>query len=163
MEAGDLQATEAIRNGGKYCIVIHSTKMDHASSQRFAGSIGRLSGSKHNIEFETFQIDRCDIDNSLELVMKHKAQFKRADFIIAENDFSAYGVVEALKTLAVNIPHEVTVIGFGNHMISTISNPKLTTVQYPFHQMLNEVVHRIEKQTIQINQFRPTLVKRQTS
>ncbi|MDO6539752.1 LacI family DNA-binding transcriptional regulator [Alteromonas stellipolaris] len=163
LEAGVLQATEALKNGGKYGIVIHSTKMDHASSQRFAGTIGRLSGSKHNIEFETFHIDLCNIDSSIELVMKHEAQFKRADFVIAENDFSAYGVVEALKALAVNIPHEVTVIGFGNHMISTISYPKLTTVQYPFHQMLHEVVHRIEKQTIQTNQFRPTLVKRQTS
>ncbi|MDP2596918.1 LacI family DNA-binding transcriptional regulator [Alteromonas stellipolaris] len=163
LEAGVLQATEAIKNGGKYGIVIHSTKMDHTSAQRFAGIIGRLSGSTENIEFEAMHVDQCDIEKSIELIMQNKAQFTRADFVITENDFSAYGVVDALKTLGLNVPHDVTVIGFGNHMISTLSYPKLTTIQYPFHQMLNEVVHRIEKQTIQTNQFRPTLVKRQTS
>lgn len=163
LDAGVLQAKEALRNGGRYGIVVYSATFNHASAQRFSGIIGTLSNHKGPLEVETLSLTKCDIDSSFDLVNENAALFRRADFVIAENDFAAYGVINALKTMGLRIPHETTVVGFGNHMISTLSYPKLTTVQYPFNQMLNEIVYRIEKGKTRTRDFRPTLVKRQSS
>ena len=163
LDAGALQAKEALRNGGRYGIVVYSATFNHASAQRFSGIIGTLSNHKGPLEVETLSLTKCDIDSSFDLVNENAALFRRADFVIAENDFAAYGVINALKTMGLRIPHETTVVGFGNHMISTLSYPKLTTVQYPFNQMLSEIVYRIEKGKIRTRDFRPTLVKRRSS
>lgn len=163
LDAGVLQAKEALRNGGRYGIVVYSATFNHASAQRFSGIIGTLSNHKGPLEVETLSLTKCDIDSSFDLVNENAALFRRADFVIAENDFAAYGVINALKTMGLRIPHETTVVGFGNHMISTLSYPKLTTVQYPFNQMLSEIVYRIEKGKTRTRDFRPTLVKRQSS
>lgn len=163
LDAGVLQAKEALRNGGKFGIVVYSATFNHASAQRFSGIIGTFSNHNGPLEVETLPLTKCDIDSSFDLVNGNAALFRRADFVIAENDFAAYGVINALKTMGLRIPHETTVVGFGNHMISTLSYPKLTTVQYPFNQMLNEIVYRIEKGRIRTRDFRPTLVKRQSS
>ncbi|BCO19678.1 transcriptional regulator [Alteromonas sp. KC3] len=163
LDAGILQAEEALRNGGRFGIVVYSVLFNHASAQRFSGIIGTLSSHKGPLEVETLSLTKSDIDSAFDLVTENDALFKRADFIITENDFAAYGVINALKTMGLRIPHEISVIGFGNHMISTLSYPKLTTVQYPFNQMLNEVVYRIGKGKIRTRDFRPTLVKRQSS
>lgn len=163
LDAGALQAKEALRNGGRYGIVVYSATFNHASAQRFSGIIGTLSNHKGPLEVETLSLTKCDIDSSFDLVNENAALFRRADFVIAENDFAAYGVINALKTMGLKIPHETTVVGFGNHMISTLSYPKLTTVQYPFNQMLSEIVYRIEKGKTRTRDFRPTLVKRQSS
>jgi DNA-binding LacI/PurR family transcriptional regulator len=163
LEAGVLQATEALKNGGRFGIVVHSAQLNHASAQRFSGIIGALSSHNAPLEFKTMALEKCDIDSVLNLVLDNEQLFKRADFVITENDFAGYGVINALKSMSLRVPHEVAVVSFGNHMISTLSYPKLTTIQYPFHQMLSEIVYRIEKGRRRVSNFRPTLVKRQSS
>lgn len=163
LDAGTLQAEEALKNGGTFGIVVYSKKFNHASAQRFSGIIGTLSSCEVSLEFETLAVDKCDIDSAFALAVQNESMFKRADFIITENDFAAYGVINALKTMGVKVPHQVAVVGFGNHMISTLSYPKLTTIQFPFNQMLNEIVYRIENNKVRTDYFRPTLVRRQSS
>lgn len=163
LDAGILQAKEALKSGGKFGVVVYSASLNNASAQRFSGIIGMLSNYKGTLEIETLSLAKCDIDSAYDLAMQNDRLFKRADFIIAENDFAAYGIVNAFKTMEIRVPHEVTVVGFGNHMISTLCYPKLTTIQYPFNQMLNEIVYRIERRKIRTHDFRPTIVKRQSS
>lgn len=50
------------------------------------------------------------------------------DAIFAVNDMTAAGTVNALKKLGYRIPDDVSVIGFTDGLVSTVTDPPLTTV-----------------------------------
>lgn len=55
--------------------------------------------------------------------------------IFATSDEIAYGVMDAIKDMGLNVPGDVAVAGFGNSRMSSLVEPKLTTVELPFHKM----------------------------
>jgi LacI family transcriptional regulator len=55
----------------------------------------------------------------------------RFDAIFTVNDFTAAGVIKALKDNNISVPKDVSVVGFGNDYISEMIDPPLTTVSQP--------------------------------
>lgn len=55
--------------------------------------------------------------------------------IIAINDLSAYGVIQALTQSGVSVPGDISVIGLDNIMYSEMISPPLTTVEMPSSNM----------------------------
>ena len=62
-------------------------------------------------------------------------QSSRPTAIFAANNFILLGVVKALRELQLNVPDDVSVVGFDNIPQSAMINPSLTTVQQPLEQM----------------------------
>jgi DNA-binding LacI/PurR family transcriptional regulator len=52
----------------------------------------------------------------------------RPDGIFAMNDSAALGALRALRRAGVDVPHEVSVIGFDDIVESSLSTPALSTV-----------------------------------
>lgn len=55
--------------------------------------------------------------------------------VIASNDESAVGVMEALRDAGLVVPHDVAVIGFDNRLESRAQIPLLTTVHHPMFEL----------------------------
>lgn len=55
--------------------------------------------------------------------------------IFATSDEIAYGAMDAIKDNNLNVPGDIAVAGFGNSRMSNLVEPKLTTVELPFHKM----------------------------
>lgn len=55
--------------------------------------------------------------------------------IITQNDDAATGVLEALGEAELNVPEEVSVVGFDGTEISELSTPALTTVELPLQEI----------------------------
>jgi LacI family transcriptional regulator len=55
--------------------------------------------------------------------------------IIAFNDLVAAGVVRAARTLGIDIPGEVSVVGFDDIVLASLVEPALTTVRAPKYEM----------------------------
>ena len=55
--------------------------------------------------------------------------------IFATSDEIAYGAMDAVKDMGLRIPEDIAVAGFGNSRMSNLVEPKLTTVELPFHKM----------------------------
>lgn len=55
--------------------------------------------------------------------------------IIASNDLSAIGVVEAAQARGVNVPQDLSVVGFDDVEMAATINPPLTTFHQPLKQM----------------------------
>ncbi len=53
------------------------------------------------------------------------------DAIFTVNDFTAAGVIKALKNNGISVPNDVSVVGFGNDHIAEMVEPTLTTVLQP--------------------------------
>ncbi len=57
------------------------------------------------------------------------------DAIFAANDQMAYGVLEVAEQRGIQVPGEMTVIGFDDNLLSSHVRPSLTTVHQPFFEM----------------------------
>ncbi len=57
------------------------------------------------------------------------------DAIFVTSDVMAMGVIDALKGMQVAVPEEVAVVGFDNIRVSSLVEPKLTTIEKPLHNM----------------------------
>ncbi|NLD19366.1 MAG: LacI family transcriptional regulator [Clostridiales bacterium] len=55
--------------------------------------------------------------------------------IFTSSDPIAYGAIDAIKDSGLRVPEDIAVAGFGNSRMSNLIEPKLTTVELPFHKM----------------------------
>lgn len=95
---------------------------------------------------------------------KCKEIFSQKDLptaIFAFNDLMAAGVIEAANKLGMNVPSDLSVIGFDNREFSYFYKPKLTTIALPLREMgiksaeiLIDVINdniKIEKKEIKLS------------
>ena len=60
--------------------------------------------------------------------------------IFACNDLLAAGVIQAAKEANLNLPEDLSIVGFDNTVLSTTTSPMLTTVSQPMKEMGAKVV-----------------------
>ncbi|MEJ5315199.1 MAG: substrate-binding domain-containing protein [Anaerolinea sp.] len=65
------------------------------------------------------------------------------DALIASNDESAIGAMDALKQAGLRIPEDVAVIGFDNRLEGTVQQPPLTSVHVPLFNMGYQAVEQM--------------------
>ena len=66
----------------------------------------------------------------------------RPTAVFAANDLEALGVLEAARQLGLQVPGDLSVVGFDDSLLATTASPRLTTVSQSFAQM-GEVAYRI--------------------
>jgi LacI family transcriptional regulator len=59
----------------------------------------------------------------------------RPTAVFAANDLSAFGVLEVAHELGLRVPQDLSVVGFDDIPEAASSNPRLTTVAQPLHEM----------------------------
>ncbi|WP_372634208.1 LacI family DNA-binding transcriptional regulator [Cohnella sp.] len=64
------------------------------------------------------------------------AREERPSAIFCCNDLLAIGALQAAKEAGVRVPEQLSVIGFDDTILSTVTNPALTTVAQPMDQMV---------------------------
>lgn len=55
-------------------------------------------------------------------------------------DRVAYLLINQLKTMGYKVPEDISIVGYDNHIYSTISNPRITTMDVNSHRMSSEAV-----------------------
>jgi len=99
-------------------------------------------------------------------LLKSKRKFTA---LLAFNDLSAIGAINAFRDAGRRIPEEISVVGFDDIQAATIVHPSLTTVRQPLAQMgmlaASELLARIEDATSEPRQIsiKPELVIRQST
>lgn len=74
-------------------------------------------------------------------VKRHLSQIKAGDVtaILAGNDLMAIGAIQALTEAGLEIPGQISVMGFDGIEVGKYLTPPLTTVQQPVHRLGQEV------------------------
>ncbi|MCF8226701.1 MAG: LacI family transcriptional regulator [Bacteroidales bacterium] len=84
---------------------------------------------KNGIEVDDDLIVKCDtIEEAAAIIPGLMGLKDPPDGIFAVNDMTAAGSVNALKKLGYKIPEKVSVIGFTDGLVSTVTDPPLTTI-----------------------------------
>ncbi|MBE0652939.1 MAG: LacI family DNA-binding transcriptional regulator [Bacteroidales bacterium] len=95
--------------------------------QRQRGYITALE--KNGIKVDDALIVKCDtFEEALEITPKIMALPDPPDAIFAVNDMTATGILRVLKKMNLRIPEDVSIAGFTDGLVSTVTDPPLTTV-----------------------------------
>ena len=76
-----------------------------------------------------------DEDKCAEVIKEAYKKGKLPDAFFVASDLMAIGALRTLYELGISVPDEMGVIGLSNIEISKYSNPPLSTISLPIHEM----------------------------
>ena len=125
------------KNVTKYLIKLgHKQIAFIGGNENFAVTIDRLKGYKEALEesglpfCEDYLIDEYQFTNKgYESIKKLIHLNPRPTAIIAQDDLTAYEILSYLEKLNINVPKDLSIIGFNNQILSKHSRPPLTSVE----------------------------------
>jgi len=148
-----LLATEfLIKKGHKKIMHITKNESFFSSKERLKGYKDALI--KNKIEIDLNLILEADYsDEFSEKVMLNYLKYGQIpDAIFAATDLTAIGIIKAFKKIGLNIPTDISIIGFDDIYISNLIEPRLTTVCTNIkgiaYKTVEELIYSIENNTI---------------
>lgn len=175
-QKGGYLATEYLINCGHKDIALLTAPIDRKSRRMV------VKGYKQALEDKGFKLNRQRIVISDTLIKDDGAEFEyengRAltqlllqsdvlpDAIMAINDMTAIGIMKELGLRGINVPNDISLIGFDNISISEMVTPALTTINQPSYETgtlaANMLLDRIEGKKIMSNKMimQPILIER---
>jgi DNA-binding LacI/PurR family transcriptional regulator len=139
--SGGYQATSHLIELGHERIAVIAEDLNVMSSRE------RVRGYKQALEEKGLNVDEKYIlvsDFTVEDGKKITHQLLDSDnpptAVFACNDMLAIGVIQAARDKGYNIPEKLSVVGFDNTILATVTDPPLTTVAQPILEMGHQVV-----------------------
>lgn len=110
MSANSTKSQEALERFNSYKKALKENQMDFFEEDIFDG--GFVSENAYSAIEEKFQ----------------KKEDVKFDAILCANDLMAFGTIDALKNLGLNVPDDIKVIGFDDIVIADYHSPRLSTI-----------------------------------
>ena len=140
---GAFRAVEyLIHSGARKVAYYSSTLNERTGSERFRGYKEALK--KYKIPFNKKLVLDCS-NRGDALIMT--PDFFRAvgvpDAVLAANDQTAAGILQASKMLGISVPDQLQICGFSNDMITRHTDPMLSSVQQHAKELGEEAMRRL--------------------
>ena len=145
-ELGSYRAVQyLLEKGHRRIAFLSGSPLVHNNSVRKLGYENALKDN--NIPIDTDLILNGDFSfESGEAAFQRYAEWdseKKPTAIFSANDLMALGFMRSAYRNKVNIPDDVSLIGFDDITISSITNPPLTTVRHPYLKMGNAAMQSL--------------------
>lgn len=115
---------------------------DEAVGDRFLGLRDGLMDKNIKINHHHFDFTKkTAYEKAKEILDKEESTF-----YLGATDNIAFGIIEALREKEIRIPDDISVAGFGNYEISSIINPALTTVDFPYEKLGTDAIKSLINQ-----------------
>ncbi|WKN30860.1 LacI family DNA-binding transcriptional regulator [Porifericola rhodea] len=133
VEAAQKAVSTLIQSGCERIAILAGPQAIHISNQRIEGYYKALSSydkqARHDLIFHCDYSEDSAYQNTLDMLKKSEIP----DAIFAVSDRLAIAAIRALKAKGLNIPNDISVMGFNNDPVTTIVEPQLATVdQTPY-------------------------------
>lgn len=140
---GSYMLTNYLINAGHKDIGFFGTVTSTSSIQdRYLGFYKALLENNIPLKSEWVVNDRGS-DGKLFSHFDLPAQMPTA--FVCNSDESAYVLLEQLRGMGYSVPDDISIVGYDNHIYSTISNPRITTIDVDSKRMSHEAVETIIK------------------
>jgi LacI family transcriptional regulator, galactose operon repressor len=135
---------KAAFNATEYLIKTGCKKIAHIRGPlKPQTTIDRFMGYKKALEVNNIPFDKnlvyirhnFSFEDGYNITSQIIEDHNDVDGIITFTDLVATGVLVKLKELGVNVPNQISVMGFSNWFISKITSPTLSTVDQPGYEM----------------------------
>ncbi|MFC0273331.1 LacI family DNA-binding transcriptional regulator [Metabacillus herbersteinensis] len=149
---GCYKATKTLlRNGHKRIGLILASPGISTTVQRRHGYVEALNSQNIQIDEDLIQFGgnytgtKAQIDGGYQAVMNMMKLTSPPTAIFATNHLLMIGALKALNELKLNIPKDMSFIGFDDHPWQEISTPKFTIVSQPAFEMGKQAIHALHK------------------
>jgi DNA-binding LacI/PurR family transcriptional regulator len=136
--AAELILGHLLKLGHRRIAFMHGQPFSSDSDDRFANlmTVARELGVEVPLEL-TVQLERDMVSPELgyPVVQQLLNRGQKFTALVAFNDMSAIGAIRALRDANLNVPGDVSVIGFDDIQASSYLMPRLTTVRQPLREM----------------------------
>jgi DNA-binding LacI/PurR family transcriptional regulator len=136
-----------------------------AGPQNLQIGINRLNGYKKALQDAGLGLDHslirvCDnYDDALKITQELLELPEPPDAIFSVNDLTAAGVIQAIKKAGLSVPADISVAGFTNDRIASITEPTLTSVEQHGYQMGQEAMRLLLKRfSTKIEDYSPETI-----
>lgn len=165
-QGGYLATKALIEAGHRQFAYISGPQWKQDSGDRLSGHMFALK--EHNIEFDQSLVYEGDFrENSGGDGMNYLlAQSKPITAVVCGNDEMAAGALAVLHDKNIDVPQQISIVGFDNVTLANFLHPKLTTIDYPIYDMGVMCAQWVLKQIYKIkdieinNLFEPKLITR---
>lgn len=109
------------------------------------------------------------VDHTMEIIQRFLLTENRPSAFFCCNDLMALGVINACKKIGLDVPEDMSIIGFDNIITSRLVEPKLTTVDQNMYDLgvnaANMLLKNIENENVDIQRkiLTPQLIIRQST
>ncbi len=169
--AAELALGHLVRNGHRKILYMRGAAFSSDSNSRWRATVrvAKLLGLKIP-ESHVIRLER-DV-NTPELGYPAVAQvlMRQRDFtaVLCFNDVSAIGCIRALHDAGLNVPHQVSVVGFDDIQSASFYVPSLTTIRQPLAQMGHQAATLLLKKlrgehTESLVKIEPELIVREST
>jgi len=164
---GAFLATEhLIRHGHRKIACIASSHDIEDTDERLQGYQSALK--EHGIELSKSYVEYGEPNSDGGEVAMTNLLTKSLEItgVVAYNDYMAAGALAALDQNGIDVPQQVSMVGFDDGLIARFVHPGLTTIRYPIEMMAERATRlalalsrneKVEDETII---FSPTLIRR---
>lgn len=144
-----------IRTGCQRIAHIAGPQNLRLSQNRYRGYQDALA--QHQKPFREEYVKYCDfsIESGKASMTELLTLPEIPDAVFVVSDYAAYGVISALKERRINIPDEVSVVGFTDEPFSSLIEPSLTTVAQPTYEIGRTTAALFLKQVNHPDHFHP--------
>jgi DNA-binding LacI/PurR family transcriptional regulator len=144
---GGYQATSHLISLGHKKIAIIAENLNVASSrERIRGYQQALEDAGISFDKNLLLVSDFSVESGKEVARRLLRDSSRPTAIFACNDLLAIGVIQAARELDINIPDDISVVGFDNTILATIIDPPLTTIAQPIQDMGRKVIDLLVKE-----------------
>ncbi len=143
VEGGYLATKHLLELGHRQIAIVTETTTIKASQDRYYGYLKALEeeGIHPLEEYRIFNVG--GIEAAQEASRKLLELPNPPTAVVAFNDLVAIGLMEGAKKAGLKIPRDLSVVGFDDTIIATITDPPLTTMAQPIYQMGSCAIDRL--------------------
>ena len=134
-EAGELLTEHVLSRGHRRIGFIQGDARHGSSHKRLRGFLECLRGHGHVPDKRLIAEGRFTFESGRDAAHKLLRMKSRPTAIIASNDDMAAGAIVAARELGLDVPRDVSVVGFDDSPIASHTWPPLTTMRQPISEM----------------------------
>ncbi len=124
-----------IENGHNHIAYISGPKHNSSSDQRLEGYKKALSDSGISVNVDIIKIGDYKIESGRQHMLDLLEQGNKFTAVACANDMMAVGALEVLKDKKLKVPKEISITGYDDIFMASVTSPKLTTVAQPKYEM----------------------------
>lgn len=135
-ERGIGQAVDAlVQQGHRRIALLHDGSHIITARERLAGYIGALQ--RHGIapDDRLIVVSRSNVGCAMDTTTRLFGNSERPTAIVTVDSIMTTGVVLALRSLSLSVPHDVSLIGFDDFDMASFTEPPISVVSQPVDQI----------------------------
>lgn len=167
IEGGKMMAKHLLDHGHKHIALINSHYDIDDPQDRAEGIKTALAAVNIELPADAIELNTPDQEGGERAIRHLLSKGIPFSAVLAYNDAMAAGAISMLSDHGLEVPNDVSIVGFDDVLLSRYCRPKLTTLHYPIEQMGVKAAHlalhyaKSEANKVQGTfKYTPTLVSR---